>query len=110
MREIILKNDNRVDIRKFFLEYLKENQINEYYEKKIKGKVTSLYIFVYETSYRKALYGNKTPVNITVTNTVIGTIKEDKTEVSIVLGSDDKTEVRSSLLLYLKDRGFYAEL
>ena len=36
MREIILKNDNRVDIRKIFIEYLKENKISEYYEKKIK--------------------------------------------------------------------------
>ena len=109
MRDIVLINDKKVDIRKIFLEYLRANNIEEFYEKKLNGKLTTVYVFSYETSYYKVLYGNKTPIKIIVTTTVIATVKENKTEISIVLGSDDKNEIRTSLFLYLRDYGFCAK-
>ena len=109
MRDIVLVNDKKVDIRNIFIEYLRANNIEEFYEKKLKGKLTTVYVFSFETSYSKALYGNKTPIQIFATTTVIATIKDNTTEVSLVLGSDDKNDVRTSLFLYLRDRGFYTE-
>ena len=106
MRDIVLVNDKKVDIRNIFIEYLRANNIEEFYEKKLKGKLTTVYVFSYETSYYKVLYGNKTPINIIVTTTVIATVKENKTEISIVLSSDDKNDIRTSLVLYLRDYGF----
>lgn len=106
MQEIVLKTDQRVDVRRLIKDYLRLNEINEYYEKLVKGKITAVSVIVFEKTYTDIRYGNRTPIKITVTNTAICTMRQDSTDVSLVISSDDRNDIRGSLFLYLKDRGF----
>ena len=107
MREIKLKTNKKLDIRSLFRTYLANNKVEEYYEKKFVEANKTIYVFAYETSYTKLTYGNKTPIRIIVTTTLITTIYDNLTELSIVESSDTKEAYSNSIFLYFKDLGFY---
>ena len=106
MREIKLKIDKRLDVRQSFRTFLMNNKVEEYYEKKFVEGSQTLYVFSYETSFIKAIWGNKTPVRIFVTTTLIASINDNLTELSIVESSDIKNDSINPLVLYFKDLGF----
>ena len=110
MREIKLKIDKKLDIETIIKDYLKEININEFYERKLKSEGRMVYVFVYEYSYTKYYPLNKynNADYVTTTNTVIASSRPDSTGVAIVLASDDKNEGCNRLSLRLRDYGFYA--
>ena len=108
MREVKLKIDQKFDVKTLLLEYLRANNISEFYERKIKADGKNLFIFAYETIYKKyTVYGLRgVQYDVTATVTMIVSEKNDSTAVVFILPSDYPKDVLNSFDLKLKDNGF----
>lgn len=108
MREIKLKLDKKFDIKPTLKNYFIKNNVEEFYEKKFIESNKTITVYAYETKYLHKVWGNKTPTTIFVSTTIISTMYDNLTELSIVESTDNKDNISNSIFLVFKDLGFYA--